>query len=147
MLPKCLNQIMFGFTLFKIPSLTCGPIGYPGWDCPSWLCSEGLLLVSDWTEPSRAPERATGRREEKKKRQRRDHLRQRRQCKQINTQHRLPRCDITNAVSHGTEEGSWKKGNLYLSALSITAVAVNKLPTSGEAHWLGMMHTGGSPMA
>lgn len=35
--------------------LTCGPIGYPGWDWPSWLCSDGLLLASDWTEPSRPP--------------------------------------------------------------------------------------------
>lgn len=46
--------------------LTCGPIGYPGWDWPSWLCSDGLLLASDWTEPSRPPGGATGERAEMK---------------------------------------------------------------------------------
>lgn len=56
------------FVALQNSVLTCGPIGYPGWDWPSWLCSEGLLLASDWTEPSRPPGRATGGRRKQKQR-------------------------------------------------------------------------------
>lgn len=54
-LKKNLIAHMIIYTKNGSVRLTCGPIGYPGWDWPSWLCSDGLLLASDWTEPSRPP--------------------------------------------------------------------------------------------
>lgn len=48
-------------------------------------------------------------------------------------------CDCASLyiVPCGAKQSSWEGGNLYLSALSITTVALNKLPSSTGAHWWG----------